>query len=67
MVWVGVPVSVSNVVGGGIGVSWVIGVVDFVTVEVSVTVGDGVGRGGRSGPLGWLGFGVCLSVTTWDC
>lgn len=67
MVWVGVLVSVLDVVGGGIKVSWVIGVVDFVVVEVSATVGDGVGRGGRGGPLRWLGFGVCLSVTTWDC
>lgn len=59
--------SVSNVVGGGITVSWVIEVVDFVAVEVSATIGDGVGQGGHGGPLGWLGFGVCLPVTTWDC
>lgn len=46
--------------------SWVIGAEEFAAVVVSTVVGNSIGRGGRGGPLGLLGFGVCLPLTTWD-
>ena len=41
--------------------------VGFVAAIFLAEVGDGVGRGGRDGPLGCLGCGVGLSVATWGC